>query len=481
LNKALTVLPEPLLEFGNGGKEVDIRLGLMRHGPLEPDRASKVRLGLIGTGETNDAFQNWVERCRTGMEAKSSRQPNLFMPFPGLGNENPFRCAFEIDPMAVKSVPRSDLGRITNTASRKEAIEAAVEMYATLAQDIAEAPAPPQVIVCTLPIQLIERVVNDHLSDDVDDDDEDHDETLNFRDLLKARTIHLKLPLQLIWPTTWDDTAKIARKLSKLSGRKVQDSATRAWNLFNGLYYKAGYVPWRLPRDPSALATSYVGISFYKDPLNKSLETSTAQMFDERGQGLILRGGRARTGKSGRHPYLARVDAYELMRRALMAYQSHHQHAPARMIVYKTSQFREEEVDGFEEALNEKGVPHSDFVWVYENTPFRLLRDGGYPPFRGTLLELDRGSILYTRGSVPYFRTYPGLYIPRPLELRPYARDSSIDEISAETLALTKMNWNTTQFDGSLPITLRAAREVSKVLRYVSSGTAEAVSYRQYI
>jgi hypothetical protein len=57
-------------------------------------------------------------------------------------------------------------------------------------------------------------------------------------------------------------------------------------------------VPWRLPRDPSALATSFIGISFYKDPLNKNLETSTAQMFDERGQGLILRGGRARTGKS---------------------------------------------------------------------------------------------------------------------------------------------------------------------------------------
>jgi hypothetical protein len=169
------------------------------------------------------------------------------------------------------------------------------------------------------------------------------------------------------------------------------------------------------------------------------------------------------------------------MRRALGAYRGHHQHFPARVIVYKTSRFRDEEVDGFDEALNESGVPNSDFVWVYENTPLRLFRDGGYPPFRGSLLELERGVILYTRGSVPYFRTYPGLYIPRPLELRPFTRDSSVGDIAAETLALTKMNWNTTQFDGSLPITLGAAREVSKVLRYVSSGTAEAISYRQYI
>jgi hypothetical protein len=174
VKRVLTILPEPLLEFGNGGREIDIRLGLMRHGPLEPERASKVRLGVIGTGETNDAFQQWIEKCRVGMDAKPSRQPNLFLPFPGLGNENPFRCAFEVDQMAVKSIPRGDLGRVTSIANTNDAIEAAVELYASLAQDIAEAPAPPQVIVCTLPIQLIERVVNGRTPDD-DEDDDDRD------------------------------------------------------------------------------------------------------------------------------------------------------------------------------------------------------------------------------------------------------------------------------------------------------------------
>ncbi|MBP1151795.1 hypothetical protein JOD69_003651 [Methylocaldum sp. RMAD-M] len=45
-------IEEPLLEFGNNGREIDIRLGLMRHGPLEPERATRVRLGIIGTAET---------------------------------------------------------------------------------------------------------------------------------------------------------------------------------------------------------------------------------------------------------------------------------------------------------------------------------------------------------------------------------------------------------------------------------------------
>jgi hypothetical protein len=92
------LLHEPLLEFGGNGREIDIRLGLMRHGPLEPERASRVRLGVIGTAETIQGFERFLDRCKAGIDAKTSRQPNLFLPFPGLGNANPFRCTFEVDP-----------------------------------------------------------------------------------------------------------------------------------------------------------------------------------------------------------------------------------------------------------------------------------------------------------------------------------------------------------------------------------------------
>jgi hypothetical protein len=38
---------------------------------------------------------------------------------------------------------------------------------------------------------------------------------------------------------------------------------------------------------------------------------------------------------------------------------------------------------------------------------------GKYPPLRGRLMTLDdREMILYTKGSVDFFETYPGLYIP---------------------------------------------------------------------
>ena len=263
--------------------------------------------------------------------------------------------------------------------------------------------------------------------------------------------------------------------------RRVQDPATRAWNILNGMFYKAGRVPWRLPRPEDQLKTSYLGIGFYRDTSGQRLLTSTAQMFDERGKGLILRGGRARIDKGDRHPYLDRNDAYDLMNGSLRAYFDQHHHYPARIIVLKTSRFENHEAEGFQEALTEARIAYSDLVWVSESSPITLYRDGDYPPLRGTTVRLGNDAIVFTRGSNPVYRTYPGLRMPRPLMLRPYCNDTPITEIAAEVLALTKMNWNTTQFDGALPIPIRAAHEVGKVLKYVPTGQRAARDYTRYM
>jgi hypothetical protein len=51
--------------------------------------------------------------------------------------------------------------------------------------------------------------------------------------------------------------------------------------------------------------------------------------------------------------------------------------------------------------------------------------------------------------------------------------------LSLETL--TKMNWNNTQFDGALPITMKAARQVGDILKYVPEGQAIDPRYRFYM
>ena len=74
------------------------------------------------------------------------------------------------------------------------------------------------------------------------------------------------------------------------------------------------------------------------------------------------------------------------------------------------------------------------------------------------------------------------MYVPNPLLLKAQRRDGSgWDTLLKETLALTKMNWNNTQFDGALPITMRAARQVGEILRHVPEGVLPDPRYRFYM
>jgi hypothetical protein len=89
---------------------------------------------------------------------------------------------------------------------------------------------------------------------------------------------------------------------------------------------------------------------------------------------------------------------------------------------------------------------------------------------RGTALTFDdRSGIVYLKGTVPYFRTYPGMYVPRALEFTLDDGETAPIELAKELLDLSKLNFNNTQFDSGDPITVRAARRVGDILKHVPS------------
>lgn len=148
------------------------------------------------------------------------------------------------------------------------------------------------------------------------------------------------------------------------------------------------------------------------------------------------------------------------------AFENEHHHFPARVVIHKTSDFTREELEGCESALKSLRIRNRDILVVRESD-IRLFRGAAYPPLRGTFLELDeKHSVVYTRGSVPFFEMYPGMYVPRALEIVAIAVEQSAKALAQEILALTKMNWNNTQFDSALPITIRAARQVGNILKF---------------
>jgi len=90
---------------------------------------------------------------------------------------------------------------------------------------------------------------------------------------------------------------------------------------------------------------------------------------------------------------------------------------------------------------------------------------------RGTAMLFDQKSgIIYLKGTVPYFKVYPGAYIPRALEFTLDEGETNAGELAKELLGLSKLNFNNTQFDTGDPITVRAARRVGDILKHVPEG-----------
>ncbi|MBI1863134.1 hypothetical protein HYS00_03370 [Candidatus Microgenomates bacterium] len=302
--------------------------------------------------------------------------------------------------------------------------------------------------------------------------DEQHESRLvyrNFRRALKARVMPGKIPIQLAQPRLFE------------GGTSAQDAATRAWNFCVGMYFKAGGIPWRMVQvEPG---TCFVGVSFYHH-VTEALHTvhsSLAQVFTDQGEGIVLRGEKFEwdPNTQGRSPHLTESHAKSLIEGVIKKYREYVGTYPRRVVLHKTSKYWPEERAGFQDGL--AGVIQKDLVALYQ-TGVRLFREGQYPPLRGTLCSFsNKAHFLYTLGYIPFLATYPRPHVPEPLEIVEYIGDSPIRLVCEEILALTKMNWNSAEYAGGMPITLRFARRVGEIMSEIPENETPQPSYRFYM
>jgi len=469
---------EPELEFGVD-RHIDIKFGLMNYGPFDFDNSlapQKIKLGIVGTPETIEGVVKWLEKCRAGIAAKPSKRPNLFPRFPGFGEETQLCADFVLDSQLQRSIPQSRFDELCRKSKTDETLQEIAQLFLNELEYLTQK-TTAEVLVCAFPFVLVEFLDQDKemvFDDDADDEEQGAQaisSKLIFHDFLKAQAMRFRKPTQIIRPATYDERKRLKRKNLSGEKRQLQDEATRAWNFYTALYYKAGGTPWRLIRDPSQLSACYVGVSFYKTLDETKLLTSTAQIFNERGEGVIVRGGTARISKEDKQIHLSAEDAYNLLKNVLENYWDEHKNFPARVVVHKSSVHNIDEIGGFGRALQYLHIDPelADFVSVTRSYT-RLFRGNRYPPLRGTFFDAGGDLfVLYTKGSVDFFSAYPGLYVPRPLGFRCDKTTETPTFLAQEVLGLTKMNWNNTQFDGSEPITLRAARQVGSILKHLST------------
>lgn len=473
----VSIIQEPELEFALQQRHVDVRFGLMDYGVL--DQHSRVgprllRIGLVGTDRTVEAALAYFAACRSEIPPKPGHLDSLFPPFPGIAPDHTFYTELITDSSLQRRVPNRVVRALAALEDIEDFVTQAARQVIEHVADLAEQ-GRPDVVFLAMPEELrakqreLRRASRSR-------------KTLapDLHDTIKALALALRVPLQFAWEPTFDPTVQPSRSL-RTGGPQLQDEATRAWNLFTALYYKAGGIPYRLARDPSALDTCYVGVSFFRSLDGTQVNTSMAQVFNQRGEGVVVLGGPANIDKSDRQVHLAEADAYQLLFGALETYRREHKNLPARVVVHKTSLFNAQEDRGFDDALMAQRIETADFVALRSDS-LRLFRHGQLPPIRGTYWEVSPTlQILYTRGSIPFYRTYPGMYVPRTLRMRTDRVDRPPMELAKELLALTKLNFNDTQLDGSAPMTVRAARHVAAIAKCVPTGGQVPNSFRFYM
>jgi hypothetical protein len=400
-------------------------------------------------------------------------------------------------PTWEEQIPEPALKQAVGLADYYDRISAVVALFEERLRNLTERDPHPQVVICAIPQEVIDVCTLEESFGEVHrrrltpgevrakklresgqlsmlpvgfgDEGEETTGHRNLRRALKAETMQYGIPTQIIREST----------LTGRGIRSLQDEATRAWNLCTGLYYKAGGPPWRLADMPPD--TCYIGVSFYRERLtgNPLLRTSLAQIFSHRDDGLVLRGQPFEWDRSTPSPHMPGDAARRLIADALALYRRHSERPPLRVVVHKSSRFYEEERQGFESAL--EGIPHVDLVTL-EKRGMQFFRYGNYPPLRGTWVKFGEESmLLYTRGYVPFLRTYPGMRAPQPIELLEHHGDTSPHQLLAEIMGLTKMNWNSADYACEEPMTLAFARKVGDILGELPAGTSPQPEYRFYM
>jgi hypothetical protein len=211
--------------------------------------------------------------------------------------------------------------------------------------------------------------------------------------------------------------------------------------------------------------------------------TCCSQVFDAEGSGLEFVAYDTHEVEVQRdNPFLSHTEMFRVMTRSLDLYRRRHAgRSPRRVMVHKTTEFKQDEVDGAMEALHL--CEAVDLVQVVEDVGWRGVRiDGGragtkkgnptaFPVSRGTVIGISPGeALLWTHGDVQgiggrgtYFQGARST--PRPLRLVRHAGHGSWDDTTRAVLALTKMNWNNDALYDPLPVTMSYAKVLARVVK----------------
>lgn len=500
---------EPSLEFNFKQTTPHPKDGLFLYGPHEKAKKTKeVRVGVVGTAAGINYFRAWAGLLKRGIlvppPGKTEKQDRLHLAnFPGL--EEAFGISLNDAEFVACTLDAKAIDAATRILNLHEAVKKVVKLYADKTRRHRENDERSvDLWILVVPEIIFERCrpnarragLSLELGDfekrkktrsdlpllrEVLAEENVFDDAPDFHRQVKAEYLTLS-PTQILRETTLAPDE--FKNKAGYPLRRTQDAATVAWNLATGLYYKTQpKPPWKLSGIRAGVC--YIGLVYKNLPGDASDHACcAAQMFLSEGDGVVFRGANGPWKKGDFDYHLNASAAADLIRKVLETYRELHGSAPQELFIHGQTYFNDEEWSAFEAAA----PATTNVVGVRIRTTSgetKLFRDGDYPVLRGTAMLLDdKNAYLWTNGYVPQLDTYIGPETPNPLfisALRSKATMPSLPTILSDIMGLTKINYNSCNYNDGLPVTVRFANMVGEVLTMGSAKGADRQPFKYYI
>lgn len=154
------LIDEPELEFGRGGLHLDLRFGVMEHGPSDCGRERKptqIKLAIVGTERSIEDACSWLSQARGGLESSGSTKKNLFPAFPGFSGTTAFGCDLVLERSTFTSIGPREIRDAAQHGDYEERIRNLTNLFV---EGVSNAAAKsPGVVLVAMPIELLEEIV----------------------------------------------------------------------------------------------------------------------------------------------------------------------------------------------------------------------------------------------------------------------------------------------------------------------------------
>ncbi|MCA8162066.1 argonaute/piwi family protein [Burkholderia cepacia] len=477
LSKApsFSLLDEPALTFNSEDTDLDENplRGLLRFGAYNGKTfqgyTPELRVATIAPASGWPMLRDLVNTIRSGHEASDRR--NYVPSFPGF--ENLFRVPLVAGPKDVHIKWPDDLMALARTGAPHE------RLFSAMSEAMARLDALHDQFDVVL-VHLPDAWVTAFTANGFD-----------AHDALKALGARYAIPTQVINDRVFTFRLK----------------ASLAWRLAIALFTKAGGIPWKLaPMAGVPEDTAYIGLAYALrgDPKSAQFVTCCSQVFDADGGGMQFVAFEAKEQvadprEARRNPFLSRSDMRAVMARSLSLYLGRNGgRLPRRLVVHKTTSFKDEELQGVFDGLST--VPEVECIEIGSSATWRGVwlkqgKKGGpksvpdrAPVPRGTVLtRTDRSALLWASGNAPSAALSGALFfqgsksIPRPLNIIRHAGSGPLEVAALETLALTKMDWNNDALYDPVPVTIRYSQRLARTIANVPDLPGHAYPYRLFM